>query len=103
MVAGYYLNSQAYAANCINKDKPLMHCNGKCQLQKKLNEEDNKDKQNTERKNDTGIEVLSSKTFFATVQNPFTKIISIKHIIVNTGSPVDHSFQFFHPPQSFFI
>jgi len=102
-VAGYYLDNEVYAENCVNKDKPQMHCDGKCQLQKKLTEEDNKDKQNTERKNETGIEVLSSKSFFATIQKPFPKVIATKYFIINTGAPVDHSFQFFHPPQSFFM
>src|ERR1700733_11717055 len=103
MVAGYYINTPAYAANCINKDNPQMHCNGKCQLQKKLNEENNKDKQNTDRRNDVGIEVLSSKSFFAFVQAPFKPAITKEYFIKNTGTPVDHSFQFFHPPQCFFI
>ncbi|HEY2726758.1 MAG TPA: hypothetical protein VGI61_06270, partial [Parafilimonas sp.] len=102
-VAGYYIDSSAYAANCINKDKPQMHCNGKCQLQKKLNEENNKDKQAPERKNETGNEVLSSKSFFAVVQIPYKHFIAKKYFSINAGSPVDHSFQFFHPPQNFFI
>jgi hypothetical protein len=103
MIADYYIDTNAYAANCINKDKPQMDCNGKCQLQKKLNEENNKDKQAPERKNETGNEVLSSKSFFAVVQTPFTHLITEKYFTANTGIPVDHSFQFFHPPQSFFI
>lgn len=29
---------------CINKDKPEMHCNGKCQLMKKLEQQKEEDK-----------------------------------------------------------
>jgi hypothetical protein len=37
------------AAFCVNKDKPEMHCNGKCVLAKKLkNAEQNEEKQRTE-------------------------------------------------------
>ena len=54
-VADYYVNTASYAANCVNKTKPQMHCNGECQLQKKLNTEENKDKQTNERKNDQTI------------------------------------------------
>jgi len=32
IVAGYYVNTGAYAKNCENKDKPWMHCNGKYQM-----------------------------------------------------------------------
>ncbi|MEP6467320.1 MAG: hypothetical protein ABJB05_13505 [Parafilimonas sp.] len=103
MVADYYIDTSSYSANCINKDNPQMHCNGQCQLQKRLNETDNKDKQTTERKGETGIEVLSSKSFFAVVQTPFRASLNKKYFIINTGTPVDHSFTFFHPPQSFFI
>jgi len=80
-----------------------MHCNGKCQLQKKLNEENNKDKQNTERKNEVGNEVISSKSFFASVETPFKFAIRHKYFNVNMGMPVDQSFRFFRPPQHFFM
>ncbi len=101
ITAGYYLNTPVYAANCVNKSKPQMHCNGKCQLQKKLNEENNKDKQNTERKNDDGLTVISSKTFFSSVKNILIKAHNKNYIHKNSGSPVDKSFAFFHPPQHF--
>ena len=51
VVADYYLDTAAYIQNCINKNKPSMHCNGMCQLHKKLKQQqDNSDKQTTERK-----------------------------------------------------
>ncbi len=41
----FKINQDYIAKNlCINRDKPAMHCNGKCQLIKKLNEAD-KDEQ----------------------------------------------------------
>jgi len=43
MIAGYYINTPAYAINCINKNKPQMHCNGKCYLSKKITEQQKKD------------------------------------------------------------
>lgn len=76
-----------------------MHCNGKCQLQKKLNQEDSKDKQNPERRNENHIEVLSSKTFFAQLNLPLNISIKKQYFVTGTRLPVDQSFQFFHPPQ----
>jgi len=32
----YFVNTAAYAKNCINKARPKMHCNGKCQAMKKI-------------------------------------------------------------------
>lgn len=80
-----------------------MHCNGKCQLQKKLNDNNGKEKQSPERKNEAGNEVISSKTFFASVEIPFTSVNTNKYFILNKGIPVDKASDFFHPPQSFFI
>ena len=41
----YQLNKEYIAQNlCENKNKPMMHCNGKCHLRKQLSEQDKKDK-----------------------------------------------------------
>lgn len=32
----YYLNQKAYLVKCVNKAKPFLKCNGKCQLALKL-------------------------------------------------------------------
>jgi len=31
----YYVNTAAYARKCVNKAKPKLQCNGKCQVMKK--------------------------------------------------------------------
>jgi hypothetical protein len=42
IVAEYIINKEYIAKNlCINKEKPKLHCNGKCQLMKKLVKEEN--------------------------------------------------------------
>ena len=43
-----YVVNQDYIAEylCINKDKPMMDCNGKCYLAKMLQEEQNEKKEN---------------------------------------------------------
>lgn len=65
IVFDYFANTKAYAKNCENKAKPIMHCNGKCQMMKKLKQEEKKDEQNPERKSENKNEiVLSSKSFY---------------------------------------
>lgn len=50
--AEFYLNRDYIAENlCENKDEPELQCNGKCQLMKSLQEED--DNQSEEQKNTT--------------------------------------------------
>lgn len=43
IVTEYYTNTASFAKNCENKSKPQLHCNGKCQMMKKLKQEENKD------------------------------------------------------------
>lgn len=97
IVAGYYANTAAYAKNCENKAKPKMGCNGKCQMMKKLKQEENKDKQNPDRKTDNKEEVLSSKSFFAHIYFPAPNLSSIYPRIKN-GKATDIPGAFFHPP-----
>lgn len=96
IIMDYYTNTAAYAKNCENKARPKLHCNGKCQMMKKLREEEKKEKEDAERhvvKN----EVISSKSFFASIL-----YIEVKenrtYILHDTGSPVDIAVSFFHPP-----
>lgn len=36
IILDYYTNQKSFAALCVNKDKPQMHCNGRCQMYKKI-------------------------------------------------------------------
>lgn len=74
-----------------------MHCNGKCQMMKKLKQEENRDKQNPGRKLDNKEDVLSSRSYYATVHFRSTEIKTIYPSSVN-GKAVDMPHSFFHPP-----
>ncbi len=63
----YYLNTAAFAKNCENKARPKMHSNGKCQMMKKMQQEEKKNQQVPERRPEKKNEVLSSKSFFCSV------------------------------------
>ncbi|MEO8822084.1 MAG: hypothetical protein ABI366_00820 [Ginsengibacter sp.] len=42
--ADFYLNQSFIAKTlCVNQDKPMMHCNGKCYLSKKITDQQKKD------------------------------------------------------------
>jgi hypothetical protein len=68
LLADYLVNIEVYKKKCINKAKPMLHCNGKCQMLKKLN------RQNTGAASDAPLPpfsqfevVLSSKSYFPTI------------------------------------
>ena len=97
IVSGYYANTADYAKNCINKAKPQLHCNGKCQMMKKLKQEDKKDQQNPERRSSTKDEVISSKSFFASID---ARVLIASSVFdgFSAGKPVKIAATFFHPP-----
>lgn len=102
IVLDYYTHVSEYAKNCENKDKPEMHCNGKCQMMKKLKEEDKQDHQNPERKSENKNEtVLSANSFYSiSLVRFFIEKNHQKIIPFSEGKVTDRSYGIFHPPQA---
>jgi hypothetical protein len=98
-VVGWYVMNEHSITDkyCVNKDKPQMHCNGKCHLKKQLDktEQGGKD-QNKVDKTEWTVFILPQK-FYAT-----TFFYSVEKTI-NIAKQCDYSFLFqhsvFHPPQ----
>ena len=98
MMLYYYSNINDYAKKCINKAKPAMHCNGKCQVMKKIKAAEKKEQQSQQRKQSPKTETLSSRSFYCTVafvSNSLDKPTTKESNIDFTRHPKD----FFHPPQ----
>jgi hypothetical protein len=98
IVLDYYANTASFAKNCENKARPTLHCKGKCQMMKKLKEEEKKDQQNPERKTENKDQVVSSKSYFVFLTLKSAdgeKNISVfKESYTPTGTTAD----IFHPP-----
>lgn len=76
-----------------------MHCNGKCQMMKKLKTEENKDRQNPDRKNEVKTDLL----YFAQIkqQIAYQTILNKKVFpLVQYKLTQDISADFFHPPSA---
>lgn len=74
LVADYYLQTQTYLANCINKAKPQLRCKGKCQLMMKMAEDQKKNEPT--KVEETVTVVLSTKSFFPVVTTPLIAVIT---------------------------
>lgn len=98
LFADYYMNTAAFAEQCVNKNKPQMHCNGQCQLSKRVETENKRDQGNPERKAENKIEALSSKNFFTQVESINRPILKKQYPFFNTGKFSHHSPRIFHPP-----
>ncbi|HVM88022.1 MAG TPA: hypothetical protein VMT76_07520 [Puia sp.] len=99
IILNYYLQKSAYIENCENRNKPELHCYGKCLLAKKINQAvGNEQKQ--EKKSSSDESPLSSKSFFASVVLPCAeKIIALPLPFHIQNKPVEPLFDIFHPPK----
>ena len=96
----YYLRTASYAANCVNKDKPMMHCNGKCQMVKKMAQEEEHDQQAPERRSVKNDITLFAETSFALIPVPvFTINPAAKRHYISPAITYA-SLDIFHPPQA---
>lgn len=100
IMAEYTINQEYIAKNlCENKSRPMLHCNGKCQLMKKLAEEE---KQNSSNSN-TGSNIKMSDVLFTheiqilSITNlPEEKTRFNSELILLKSSA--HLSSIFHPP-----
>jgi hypothetical protein len=98
IVLGYYVNTAAFEARCVNKQAPQMKCKGKCQMAKKLQEEEKNDRQAPQRRMEQQTETLSAEHFFAVVHpRPFS-INRLFHPVTCEGLPAPPAPAIFHPP-----
>lgn len=94
----YYANTVAYAKNCINKTRPALHCNGKCQMMKQLQEEEKKEQQDAANKLEVKLAILLSKDFYCAEMKSFPLNKKILVRTINT-SLNKISLDIFRPPQ----
>ncbi|MBS1567576.1 MAG: hypothetical protein JST39_24540 [Bacteroidetes bacterium] len=94
----YYANPAAFAEKCINKARPMMHCNGKCQMMKKMQEEERKEKEDLERKAENKAEYFSSKSLAELPEPAYAGDAYSKFPPFIANKPVDKSYDLFHPP-----
>ena len=99
VVIEYNLNKDFIARNlCINKAKPKLHCNGKCQMMKKLAEEENQNSTN----NNAGKIKIQELVFSDKMNTPTLPAVSYITLSYNQDRPVlkyvSPTSSIFHPP-----
>mgnify|MGYP003286334102 FL=1 len=97
IVLDYVANTVAYIEACINKDKPELKCKGKCQLMKKLQEEEKKNNQSPDHKGENKGQTLYNAPLVAfTLPQPHTQATIYQTFAV--PPPKDRPTTIFHPP-----
>lgn len=99
VIAGYELNKQYIASVlCVNRDNSSMHCDGKCYLDKKL-QQDQQRKNNENGLSGNKLDVVlfctTEQFFFSSeVNKDLVEFPPFKYYVY----PSPH-FNFFHPPK----
>jgi hypothetical protein len=101
IIGDYYANTASYQQNCINKARPKLLCNGKCQMMKKLQETEKKEQESNNSNGGNKNENISSKSFYPNLFNPqLIFIISTEKISpASQGNVIKCALDIFHPPQ----
>jgi hypothetical protein len=98
IVVSFYINQKKIASTlCENRYRPMLHCDGKCVLAKKIKQEESRNNQNPERKMENKNEVISSKSFFPLL----TTIVCKRDIFFppyHFGNAIKIPHSIFHPP-----
>lgn len=97
IIADYYHNTSQYAAVCENKAKPSMHCNGKCQMYKKINAEEKSDQQASNKKF-IPFNTLILLDYFYSLDTIYFTDLNIRPVEHSLFFPPIHVFSIFHPP-----
>lgn len=97
--AGFEMNKKEIAAKmCENKNRPWMHCNGKCYLMKKLKQAEEKEKKH-DQENQRAAFSLAMPTEPFSLSLLFPKN-SINYYPLEIDQPISFTFSVFQPPKS---
>lgn len=99
IVAAYYANKDYIARNlCENRDKPQMHCEGKCCLKKKLAKESQSQAPSPRNQKSANAVDLFFNNHFLTLRAPVFRDISRAYLPFNERTTVSFPRSVFHPP-----
>ncbi len=97
--AGFEVNQKYISEKlCENRDRPWMHCNGKCFLMKKLKQAEEKEKkQERENQRSHYMEALPTAASSFTFKRTAVKIIYPERPVLGT---MHRAFSIFQPPKA---
>ncbi len=96
---GFEANQKYIAAKlCVNRDKPQLHCNGRCYLMKKLKQAQDKEQKQERQSQQIQLQVVFIETPISFHRYAFAGIKL--HVPFSTGMVKSIKNSIFHPPQA---
>jgi len=99
VTAAFELNQQYIAEYfCVNKDKPMLHCDGKCYLARKLKEAEEKEKKSEKESLKVSYQpaFITEKTRWTAPVSPIEKHQPVEFPFLLPSRPA----KIFHPPRA---
>ncbi len=98
IVAAYYANKDYIAKNlCENRNKPKLHCDGKCCLKRKLAKEGSKQAPASGNQKDESVQLFYSDNTISLAQSIYTSVTT-KYVSFNELKTYTYHSSVFHPP-----
>ncbi len=99
IVLSYFTNKQAYERYCVNKARPQLHCNGKCQMALKLKAEAERDQKDPLKGSAFSEVVMTDQNHFVQIAPVVNYIAARAYLFPYTmGQTKEMPHSFFHPP-----
>lgn len=99
IVLSYFTNTEAYEKYCVNKSKPQLHCNGQCQMAKKIKAEEEKDQKDPLKSAKFSEVVIINENAFARVETFFIPAALVRNCPQwAMGKALQMPRSIFHPP-----
>ncbi|MES1249917.1 MAG: hypothetical protein ABUL46_04490 [Chitinophaga rupis] len=98
VIADFYANQNYIARQlCINRYNTAIRCGGKCELNRRLQQE-NKDKNSPEHRPENRNETISFHSYYLMGFSPYRFQTNRRYPQPPTASPIDQPSSHFHPP-----
>lgn len=101
IVLSYFTNKKAYERYCVNKARPQLHCDGKCQVAQKIKQEEERDQKDPLKSSRFSEVVFINQNAFIPIEPVFTAIPANTYLLpLSIGHTAAFSSTFFHPPNT---
>lgn len=99
ILLSYFTNKHAYERYCVNKARPQLHCEGKCQMAKKIKAEEERDQKDPLKQSLSSEVSLINQNHFVQIHPEFIpSLLREKLFPYCIGHEQDMSRSIFHPP-----
>lgn len=101
IVLSYFTNKEAYERYCVNKARPQLHCDGKCQVAQKIKQEEERDQKDPLKSSRFSEVVFINQNAFIHIERVFTGLDAHTYLLpLSIGHTISVSHTFFHPPDA---